>query len=246
MRVEVRSKAACIVKDVTVRYESNSRPALEDVSFEASLGEMMIIAGPNGGGKSTLLKVIVGLVKPLRGVVKVFGRDPFNDVSVRRLIGYVPQVIDLNLNAPLTLRDLVMLPRLAVRAKPWRGPEREDIEVVERSIKALGLEDHVDKRIMELSGGMLARALIARVLALDPLIYVLDEPFESMDWESEEIAMKVLKREKERGKLIIVSEHHISHEHIDYFDKALLLNGRVLAEGGPREVLEAYRRLGGA
>ncbi|MCE4611643.1 MAG: metal ABC transporter ATP-binding protein [Desulfurococcales archaeon] len=246
MKVEVRGKSACIVRNVTVKYGSNPHPALENVSFEASLGEMVMIAGPNGGGKSTLLKVIVGLVKPVKGNVKVLGRDPFKDPAIRRLIGYVPQITDLNLSAPLTLRDLVMLPRLAIKSSPWKGPRKEDIESVERSIKELGLEDHADKRISELSGGMLARALIARVLALDPILYVMDEPFESMDWESEEITMKVLRREKERGKLIIVSEHHISDDHIDYFDRTLLLKRRIIAEGRPRDVIEVYRRLGGS
>ncbi len=233
---------ACEVKGITVRYRRGQPPALEDVDFHANLGEMVLVAGPNGGGKSTLLKSIVGLLKPEKGSIRVLGRDPYRDPGVRRLIGYVPQISDLNLNAPITLWDLVALPRLALRGRPipFRGLKDEDLKAIEDSIRRLGLEDHADKLVSELSGGMLARAMIARVLALDPKIYILDEPFESMDSESEEIAVKVLVEEKMRGKLVIVAEHHIADA--SPYDRAVLINRRVLMEGSPGEILEAYRK----
>lgn len=229
-----RDGVACSVEDLEVRYSNNGPPVVRGVSFKASLGEVVLLAGPNGGGKTTIIKSIVGLVKPSRGRVVVLGRNPLTDVSIRRLIGYVPQVSEFNLLAPLTVWDLVSLgryPRLGL----FRRMSKEDEELVINSIRAVGLEKHMDKTLSELSGGELSKAMIAKALAQDPLIYLLDEPFESIDVSSERAIIRVLLEEKKKGKLVVVTEHHISD--VDWVDKAIIVDKRVLAEGPPRAVL---------
>lgn len=229
-----RDGVACSVEDLEVRYSNNGPPVVRGVSFKASLGEVVLLAGPNGGGKTTIIKSIVGLVKPSRGRVVVLGRNPLTDVSVRRLIGYVPQVSEFNLLAPLTVWDLVSLgryPRLGL----FRRMSKEDEDLLINSIRAVGLEKHMDKTLSELSGGELSRAMIAKALAQDPLIYLLDEPFESIDVSSERAIIRVLLVEKKKGKLVVVTEHHISD--VDWVDKAVVVDKRVLAEGPPRAVL---------
>ena len=225
---------ACIMENVTVRYSQNSPPAIEGVSFKDELGEMVLLAGPNGGGKSTIIKTLLGLVKPEKGRVLVLGRDPSKDNDVRRLIGYVPQISELNIYAPLTLWDLVSLGRRPRFGALFRLPE-EDVRIVNESIELVGLSDKAHKKLSELSGGMLARALIARALVQEPQIYLLDEPFESIDAQSESIIMDLLVREKKRGKLVIIAEHHMNG--LDAVDRVIYVNRRILAVGKPEEVL---------
>ena len=225
----------CRVKGLEVKYSRNGSPVFSGVDIEGYRGEVLLIMGPNGGGKTTLLKAIIGLVKPSRGSIEVLGRDPYRDLTVRKLIGYVPQVLDFNLYAPLTLWDLVSLgryPRLGI----FKRFSEEDFEAVETAIKRVGLEDHVDRKVSELSGGQLSRALIARALAQEPEIYLLDEPFESIDYVSEEIIHGVLKEEASRGKLIIFTEHHIGDT--SYIDRVILFNHGVVANGRPDEVMK--------
>ena len=225
---------ACLVEDVTVRYSKRLPPAVEGVSLRASLGEMILLAGPNGGGKSTIIKTLLGLVRPEKGRVLVLGKDPSKSPDVRRFIGYVPQLSEPNIYAPLTLWDLVSLGR-SPRLWGLFKLSEEDAKAVEESIKLVGLSDKAFMKLSELSGGMLARGLIARALVQDPLIYLLDEPFESIDAQSESVIMDLLIREKRRGKLIIIAEHHIGS--LEGVDRIVYINRRIIANGKPEEVL---------
>ncbi|MDJ0269872.1 MAG: metal ABC transporter ATP-binding protein [Aigarchaeota archaeon] len=224
---------ALSVRDLEVAYSAANGAAIEGVCLEARLGEMILFVGPNGGGKTTLLKAIAGLVRPLRGAVSVLGRDPYRELRVRKLIAYVPQLKELNINAPLTVRDLVALGRYP-HLKPLRRMNSHDEEKIQESLKAVKLEDITDRRLSELSGGQLNRAVIARALAQEAMIYLLDEPFESIDIPTEKLIMEILAREKRKGKLVIVTEHHITD--MGDFDRAVLLNKRVIIEGRPNEV----------
>ena len=230
---EVRE--AVKVERLEVVYDGMEEPAIEDVTLKASLGEMVLLAGPNGGGKTTLLRAIAGLIKPRKGLVRVLGRDPYKDLAVRRLIAYVPQIKELNIHAPLTVWDLVSFGRY-----PHIGPlgklTRRDLEAIEISLEKVRLETQSSKKLSELSGGQLNRAVIARALAQDPVIYLLDEPFESIDRATENIILNVLAEEKKKGKLIIITEHHINE--LEHFDKAYLINHRILDSGNPVEILE--------
>ena len=224
---------ALSVRDLEVAYSAANGAAIEGVCLEAKLGEMILFVGPNGGGKTTLLKAIAGIVRPLRGAVSVLGRDPYRELWVRKLIAYVPQLKELSINAPLTVRDLVALGRYP-HLKPLKRMNSHDEERIQESLNAVKLEDIADRRLSELSGGQLNRAVIARALAQDAMIYLLDEPFESIDHPTERLIMEILAREKSRGRLVIVTEHHITDT--KEFDRAVLLNKRIIIEGRPDEV----------
>ena len=234
--MQTDAQLAVAVEELEVLYDGNASPAISGVSLRASLGEMVLFVGPNGGGKTTLLRAIAGLVRPSRGRVAILGRDPYRDLAVRRLIAYVPQIKELNIHAPLTVWDLVAFGRYP-RAGLLRRLSERDREIIERAISSVGLHDKADKRLSELSGGQLNRAIIARALAQEPLIYLLDEPFESIDNPSESMIMSILKKEKESGKLVIVTEHHIAEP--EEFSKVVLINRRIISAGRPSEVLTA-------
>jgi manganese/zinc/iron transport system ATP- binding protein len=194
---------------------------------------MVLLMGPNGAGKSTLIKAILGIVRPASGRVEVLGSDPLKDRSVRRRIAYVPQVRSLNTLAPLRVRDLVEMGALL---SPERPDSEGDAELrVGRALEAVGLAERINHKLSQLSGGQLARTLMARALAQNPEIYLLDEPFESIDAASEAMILRVLRSERDRGKLVVVTEHHITD--FSSFDRVVLLNRTVISSGKPEEVL---------
>jgi manganese/zinc/iron transport system ATP- binding protein len=220
------------VSGLTVTH-SGSEPALRDVNLEFGRGEMVLLMGPNGAGKSTLIKAIIGIVRPSAGRVEVLGSDPLKDRRVRRRIAYVPQVRSLTTLAPLRVKDLVEMGALL---SPDRVDFEGDVESrIRRALEAVGLAERINHRLSQLSGGQLARALMARVLAQNPEIYLLDEPFESIDAASETMILRVLKSERDRGKLVVVTEHHITD--FSSFDRAVLLNRTVISSGRPEDVL---------
>lgn len=220
------------VSGLTVTY-NGSEPAIRDVSLEFDRGEMVLLMGPNGAGKSTLIKAILGVVRPVSGKVEVLGSDPTRDRSVRRRIAYVPQARSLNTLVPLRVRDLV---EMGARLHPDATDSDCAIDGrIRKALDAVGLADRIDRRISQLSGGQLARAIMARALAQDPEIYLLDEPFESIDAASEAMILRALRSEKEKGKLVILAEHHITD--VSPFDRVVLLNRTVVASGRPEEVL---------
>lgn len=218
--------------DLHVGY--NGELALEGVEFAGAAGEMVLLMGPNGAGKSTLLKTFVGLIRPTRGSVEVLGSDPWVDRSVRRRVAYVPQQRALVLSSPLRVIDLVEMGAGVSRVRGHRASFEDAMERV-------GVAGLRNKRLSELSGGQLARALIARALAQDPDVYLLDEPFESIDRPSEEAVISALEEEKRRGKHVLLSEHHVPDP--TPFDRVLLLNRRVIMVGKPFDVLTDRRLL---
>jgi ABC-type Mn2+/Zn2+ transport system ATPase subunit len=216
------------VKDVTVRFEGQERPAVEEVSFTLDEGQIAILIGPNGSGKSSLLKAILGLI-PYRGDVRVFGRPV---TEAWRQIGYVPQRLAFDLTLPLTVRESVRMPLLGAR-----GAEAE--AAVGHFVEALGIAELVDKPLGTLSGGQLKRVLIARAMVTNPRLLLLDEPEAGIDIGGEETLYELLDR--------LVSHHRLtalicSHE-LDlvfrFADQVLCLNRRLQCTGPPAEVLTA-------
>ena len=222
------------VSDLTVSYNRNGGPIFSGVSLELYRGEVVLIMGPNGGGKTTLLKSLIGLVYPISGSIELLGRDPYKDLEVRKRVGYVPQIMDVNIYAPLTLWDLVAFGRYPHLGLLDRFSRRDE-EIVLEAIKKVGLERYVDHKLSELSGGQLSRGFIARALAQEPDIYLLDEPFESIDYVSEKVILDVLREESRSGKLVVITEHHLSET--EYIDRVVLFNRGVVATGAPEDVL---------
>jgi ABC-type Mn2+/Zn2+ transport system ATPase subunit len=216
------------VKDVTVWFEGQDRPAVEEVSFALEEGQIAILIGPNGSGKSTLLKAILGLV-PFTGDVRVFGAPA---AGARRQIGYVPQRLAFDLTLPLTVREAVRMPLLGAR-----GPEVD--AAFDHFAEALGIADLLDRSLGTLSGGQLKRALLARAMVTSPRLLLLDEPEAGIDVGGEQTLYELLVR--------LVSHHRLtalicSHE-LDlvfrYADQVLCLNRRLACVGRPAEVLTA-------
>ncbi len=231
----VLRKEYIAMENVKVSY--NGIPAIEDVSLKINFKEFIAAIGPNGAGKSTLAKTILGLVKPIKGVVNVFGYDPIEEGNViRRLIGYVPQYIRISQNIPISVIETVLMGILATK-KPPRIPCRRDIKRAMRALKIVDMDIHRNKSIHELSGGQRQRVLIARALARKPLYLILDEPFTGVDVKSQREIISFLYNYHMKNNIGLFIIVHDLAPVINYVDKVLLINERVIAYGPPMDVL---------
>ena len=193
---------------------------------------MVGIVGPNGGGKSSLLKAVLGLVPKQRGRVEILGRPV--DRRVRRLVGYVPQREDVDWSFPVSAFDVVMMGRVP-SMKLLRRPTARDKELVRKALKTVGMEKHAETRIGEFSGGQQQRIFLARALAQEAEILLLDEPVSGVDAPSQHEVFDLLRGLQKAGKTVIVTTHDLSCV-AERFDLALLLNRRVVAFGRPEEI----------
>ncbi len=217
-------------RDLTVAY--NRRPAVENVTLSVPRRAMVGIVGPNGGGKSTLIKAVLGLVPREGGEVKILGRQV--DRRARRLVGYVPQREDVDWNFPVSAFDVVMMGRVP-SMKLLRRPTTRDREIVWEALRTVGMEKFADTRIGEFSGGQQQRVFLARALAQEAEVLLLDEPVSGVDAPSQHEIFDLLRGLQEAGKTVIVTTHDLSCV-AERFDLALLLNRRVVAFGRPEEV----------
>jgi ABC-type Mn2+/Zn2+ transport system ATPase subunit len=222
------------VKDVSVRL--NSHTVLDDVSFDVESPSLITVVGPNGAGKTTLIKLLLGMVKPFKGSVRVLGLNPFTEsIKLRNLIGYVPQRDRVSHETPLRVGEVVLMGILLKKSFP-RVVSGDDVKSARRALSYLGMEDYWGSFFNELSGGQQRRVLIARALASDPMLLLLDEVFAGLDSESQENLLKVFRMLKERGRSIIIVEHEVDPI-IELTDKILVLNRVVCVYGEPRRVL---------
>lgn len=229
------------VESLSVAY--GSRHALEEVTFSVPRGAMLGVVGPNGGGKSTLVKALLGLVRAREGKVELLGRGV--DRAARRLVGYVPQREEVNWNFPLNALDVVLMGRVPSLRLLRRYGER-DRRLAREALETVGMDHHADTRIRELSGGQQQRVFLARALAQEAEILLLDEPVSGVDAPSQHEIFDLLHGLQAAGKTIVVTTHDLSCV-AERFDLALLLNLRVVALGRPSEVFtkelldEAYQ-----
>lgn len=228
------------VEGLSVAY--GRRRALEEVGFSLPRGAMLGVVGPNGGGKSTLVKALLGLV-PATGRAELLGRRV--DRAARRLVGYVPQREEVNWNFPLSALDVVLMGRVP-SLKLLRSYGEGDRRLAREALETVGMEHHAGTRIRELSGGQQQRVFMARALAQEAEILLLDEPVSGVDAPSQHEIFDLLHRLQAAGKTIVVTTHDLSCV-AERFDLALLLNRRVVALGPPAEVFtkelldEAYQ-----
>lgn len=236
-------RAALLVERLSAGYPGN-RHALKDVSFAVEAGERVAVVGPNGAGKSTLFKAIVGVLPFTAGQISIYGEDCHNSHSY---VGYVPQHDAIDWSFPVSVFDVVMMGRS--RHIGWfRLPGRDDHAVVRDILERLSLGDLADRQISELSGGQRRRVFIARALAQDSRIMVLDEPFSGIDQSSEQEIIETLDILTHHGITILLSTHHMENAALQ-FDKILILKGELLAYGTPGEVMKPEiltRAFGGA
>lgn len=185
------------LEDVSFSYMQ--QPVLDTVNFHIQPGEFASIVGPNGGGKTTLLKLILGLIKPQEGKIRVLGGDP---VSARDRIGYMPQYAHLDTDFPATVMDVVLMGRL----KSWKFwfSKKDRIQALE-ALEKVDMTDYRNKGFNALSGGQRQRVLIARALCSQPDILLLDEPTANVDNETEENLFSILKILNQRMTILLVS-----------------------------------------
>lgn len=220
------------ISGVSVRY--HDIVALEDVSLTVAPGRVTALIGMNGSGKSTLFKSIAGLVRPASGRVTVAGQTP---AAARRhgLIGYVPQSEDVDWTFPVSVRDVVMMGRYG-RLGPTRRPRAEDHRAVDAALERVELIDLADRQIGRLSGGQRKRAFVARGIAQDAGVLLLDEPFAGVDKKSEATIVRLLRELAADGRTVLVSTHDL-HALPSLADEAVLLLRRVVFQGAVDEAL---------
>ncbi len=219
------------IDDLSVAY--NSRWALEGATFSVPRGAMLGVVGPNGGGKSTMVKALLGLVPAQRGTVRVLGQRL--DRRVRRLVGYVPQQDEVNWNFPVSAFDVVLMGRLPA-LKLFRRYSARDREMARKALETVGMSHVSDARIRELSGGQQQRVFLARALAQEAEVLLLDEPVSGVDAPSQREIFELLRRLQDAGKTIVVTTHDLSSV-AERFDLAMLLNRKVVGLGRPDDVL---------
>ncbi len=187
-------------QDLTFKYEQSSSPVVENVNFRIYDKEFVSIIGPNGGGKSTLVKLILGLIKPDNGRILVLGKNPAMQ-KVR--IGYVPQYINFDPLYPISVLDVVMMGRLDNNF--FKKFSKYDLQIVKNAIKKVGMEGYEKKLLSNLSGGQRQRILIARALSVDSSILILDEPTANLDKEAQTFLYQFLQKINEEKTILLVS-----------------------------------------
>ena len=210
-------------------------PAIEDVSFELIAGERVAVVGPNGAGKSTLLLAMVGLLPVTHGVVSIYGHEPGRHVHV----SYVPQRSRVDWSFPVDLADVVMMGRIG-RLGLFHWPKQRDWDYVHECLRAVGMDDLARRQIGELSGGQQQRAFIARALAQEAELMLMDEPFTGLDVPSQAEVLRTLEELRRRCVTLMVTTHDLALA-AERFDRVLLLNHRVLGVGTPAEVFTEER-----
>lgn len=219
-----------VVQGVCAAY--GRAQALCDISFSTHCGHALALMGANGAGKSTLLNVLAGILQPTSGQVLWNGR-PLHET--RREIAYMPQRNEVDWAFPITVRELVEMGRYPSIGL-WRSPGAHDREIVDKALDAMKLLDLQTRRIGELSGGQQQRAFLARALAQEAHILLLDEPFTGLDAPGAEALGALLQTLAHEGRLVIASYHDVANA-ARLFDKALLLKQKILAYGEVKSVL---------
>ncbi len=217
------------VSHLTVRY--NGSVALEDVTFHLHEGERIAIVGPNGAGKSTLIKAVAGVLQPQSGEVNIFGSRPGGHVC----IGYIPQRNHVDWNFPVSVADVVMMGRSA-KLGPFNWPHKKDWDVVRHALDTVELSNLAARQISQLSGGQQQRMFIARALAQEAELMLMDEPLTGLDTPSQEGILNLLDGLKQELVTVMVATHDLDQA-ANHFDRIMLLNHRLVAFGEPGEVL---------
>ena len=221
------------VSGLTVRY--NGILALDDVSFQLTQGERVAVVGPNGAGKSTLFKVIAGVHHPTKGEVKVYGCGPGGHIC----IAYVPQRSQVDWTFPVNVTDVVMMGRIG-KLGLLRWPGARDWGYVGQCLELVGMADLADRQIGELSGGQQQRVFIARALAQEAELMLMDEPLTGLDLTSQEDIFRILEELRRRHVTVMIATHDLNQA-AERFDRLMLLNRRLLGLGQPDEVFTPER-----
>jgi manganese/iron transport system ATP-binding protein len=217
------------VLHLTVNYEGRS--ALEDVTFHLHTGERVAVVGPNGAGKSTLFKAVSGVIPPTSGEVKISGFGPRGHIC----IAYVPQRSQVDWRFPASVADVVMMGRIG-QVGFFRWPRRSDWETVHAALEVVGMNPMADRQIGELSGGQQQRTFLARALAQEAELVLMDEPLNGLDTPSQEAILSLLDKLRQQKITVMVATHDLGQA-ASHFDRVMLLNHRLIRFGSPQDVL---------
>lgn len=212
------------VKNLTVSYQK--KPAIKSINLKITEGSIVGIIGPNGAGKSTLIKAILGLLPYDTGEVKIFGK---NLDESRKRISYIPQREQFDWDFPINVEDVVMMGRYS-HLGMFSFPGKKDKEIVQEKIQKVGMQDFRTRQIRNLSGGQQQRIFLARALAQESDIYLMDEPFVGVDAKTERTIFDLMNELREEKKTILVVHHDLGKV-TEYFDKLILINQTLVAYG---------------
>jgi len=219
--------------EVSLRY--NGRVALEAVSFQVNNGQRVAVVGPNGAGKSTLFKVIAGLLPATSGEVKVSGAGPGGHIC----IAYVPQRSQVDWEFPVVVNDVVMMGRIG-KLGLLRWPRARDWDYVHHALEVVGLSHLANRQIGELSGGEQQRMFIARALAQEAELMLMDEPLTGLDVPSQEGIFEILDGLGQQGVTVLIAMHDLKLA-TDRFEQVMLLNRSLIGYGKPTDIFTPER-----
>lgn len=215
------------VEDATVTYR-NGHTALHDASFTVPTGSITALVGVNGSGKSTLFKAIMGFVRLAKGDIRILGL-PVAKALKQNLVAYVPQSEDVDWSFPVLVEDVVMMGRYGHMGM-MRRPRKNDHEAVKTALARVNMSEFRHRQIGELSGGQKKRVFLARALAQESKVILLDEPFTGVDVKTEEAIITLLRSLREEGCVMLVSTHNLGSVP-EFCDRTILLNRTVLGYG---------------
>lgn len=230
------------ITNLSVAYRET--PVVKNATLSVPQGGAMGIVGPNGAGKSTLLKAALGLIPSLTGNATFFGE---NLDKVRQRVGYMPQSASVDWDFPATVADVVLMGTYG-QLRWGRGPNADQRQAAYNALERVGMSEFSHRQIGELSGGQKQRVFLARVLAQEPDLLLMDEPFAGIDAASERSIMEVLHALKEQGRTLVMVHHDLSTL-AKYCDHVALINVEIVAHGSIRDTMTAdnmHRTYGGA
>lgn len=218
------------VHDLTVSYDQH--PVLWNVDLSLPAGQLIGILGPNGAGKSTLIKSIMGLIPPTSGYIKIFDKAL---ADVRSRISYVPQRESVDWNFPASVLDVVVMGTYG-KLGLFRRPGKKEMHIAQEALEQVGMTPFVNRQISELSGGQQQRVFIARALAQQADLYLMDEPFAGVDMATETAIFQLLQDMAHAGKTVLVVHHDI-HSAMNFFEWVIMLNLHLVASGPKDQVM---------
>lgn len=212
------------VHDMTIAYQK--KPVLWDIDLAVPEGKLVGIIGPNGAGKSTLIKAILGLIPKASGWVKIYGQ-PYE--AMRAHVGYVPQRESVDWDFPINAREVVLM-GLYGQIGLIKRPQKHHYQIADESLERVGMAQFARRQISQLSGGQQQRIFLARALAQNAHVYLMDEPFAGVDAATEKAIIQLLTDLRSNGRTVLVV-HHDLQTVPEYFDWVIMLNMRVVAAG---------------
>lgn len=220
------------ISGLRFRYPSSPEDVLQNIDLQVRPGDRVALVGPNGAGKSTLLHVILGMERHYRGVVKIYGNPA---CQCRHRVAVVPQRSTVDWRFPVTVRQVVTMGRY-VHLGWFRRPGLEDRRRVEEALETMQIADLANRQVGELSGGQQQRVMLARTLAHDADLLLLDEPLNHVDITTQELIFHTLERLTAQGKAVVVSTHDLGVLTV-HFSRAVFLDKRIIADGKVEDVI---------